>query len=228
MIPSVLIAIPTGRSGWSPDFAMSLLGLVTQPLKGGLRLAKEPVVRWCYHRSSALPQNRHNLVREAQKMGVSHLLFLDDDMTFPADTLGRLLARGALVAAANCTTRALPIIPTAVKNDQRVPSAGKTGIELVDQVGCAVMLIDMKVFDRVPLPWFKFEWDEAYPDTYCSEDMYFCKKVRAQGIGIAIDHDLSQQIGHVGEMEYAHSMIDPAELAEINAKSAPSQHIKVA
>jgi hypothetical protein len=206
---------------------MSLIDVVTRPIAEALGLVEEPPVRWCYHRSSALPQNRHNLVREAQKMGVSHILFLDDDMTFPPDTLERMLRAGKPIVAANCTTRALPIVTTAIKNEKRITSLGKTGLEYVDQVGMAVMLIDMKVFDRVPLPWFSFAWDAEYPDTYCSEDMFFCKKARAEGIPIVVDHELSQQIGHVGELEYRHDMVDEAELAEVNARADPTKHIKV-
>lgn len=228
MIPSVMIAIPTGRGGWSADFCMSLIDVVTRPIAAALGYETEPAVSWRYERSSAIVQNRHNLVRHAQQAGVSHILFLDDDMTFPADTLERLLRAGRPIVAANCPTRSIPIVPTAVKNDRRIVSMGKTGLELVNQVGLAVMLIDMKVFARIDLPWFSFAWDRQYPDTYCSEDMYFCKKARASGIGVWVDHLLSQEIGHVGEIEYRHEMIDEAEVAALNDAAAPSQHIQVA
>lgn len=218
MTPSVLVAIPTGKAGWAPDFCMSLLEVLVRPYAPALGV--EPLIRWEYHRSSNVVQNRHNLVRAAKKMGVSHILWLDDDMTFPADTLERLLKHRLPIVGANCTTRALPIIPTAVKNDQRLPSLGKSGIESIDQVGMAVMLTETAVFDRVPLPWFLMEWDQRFPDTYCSEDMYFCRKAKSAGFRIFIDHDLSQQIGHIGEITYEHSMVDDGELAAINERHA--------
>lgn len=228
MTPSILIAIPTGGRGWQPQFCMSWADIITRPMAPSLGLTEEPIVRWCYHASSSLVQNRHNLVREAQNMGVSHIFWLDDDMTFPPDTLERFLCHKAPIVAANCTTRSLPIVPTAVKNEKRITSAGKTGVEYIDQIGMAVMLVEMSVYDKVPLPWFSFAWDQEYPDTYCSEDMYFCKKAKAAGIKILIDHDISQQIGHVGEMEYRHDLVDEAELAEINKRAAPTKHIRIA
>lgn len=218
MTPSILVAVPTGKAGWAPDFCLSLLNVLVRPYAASLGFPQEPEIRWEYHRSSNVVQNRHNLVRSAQKLKSSHILWLDDDMTFPPDTLERLLKHKLPIVGANCTTRALPIIPVAVKNNERIPSAGKSGVERIDQVGLAVMLTETSVFDRVPLPWFLMEWDQQYPDTYCSEDMYFCRKAKKAGFQVAIDHDLSQQIGHIGEIEFDHSMIDADELAKLNAR----------
>lgn len=203
---SVMVAIPTGGRGWQPDFAMSFLDVATRPMAPAL--GEEPELRWVYHRSSNICQNRHNLVREAQKAKATHILWLDDDMTFPPDTLERLLLRKLPIVAANCTTRALPIITTAVKNNRRIKSLGKTGLEAIDQIGMAVMLTETSVFDKVPAPWFIFAWDKEFPDTYMSEDMYFCRKAKAHGIPVFVDHDLSQKIGHVGEIEYTHDMAE--------------------
>ena len=219
MTPSILVAIPTGRSGWSPEFTFSLIAMLMRPIAASLGLDAEPVIHWQYWRSSNLVQNRHNLAREAQELAVSHVLWLDDDMTFPPDTLERLLRPRLAIIGANCTTRAMPIIPTAVKNDQRIISAGRHGLESIDQFGMAVVLTERQVFDKIPLPWFKMEWDPRYPDTYCSEDMYFCRKAKACGFRVWIDHDLSNQIGHIGEMTFDHSMVDATELAEVNERA---------
>ncbi len=221
MSPSILVAIPTGRSGWSPEFCMSLLEVLVRPMAQELGLKDEPLLRWQYIRSSNVVQNRHNLVRAAQEMKVSHIMWLDDDMTFPADTLVRLLKTGFPIIGANCTTRALPIVPTAVKNDRRISSEGRHGLESIDQFGMAVVLTKTSIFDEIELPWFKMEWDARFPDTYMSEDMYFCRKAKTAGFKIVIDHDLSNQIGHIGEMTFDHSMVNAEELRQINERSAP-------
>jgi len=213
---AVLIAVPTGRSGWAPDFTMSLLELLTRPMAADLGLPEEPILRWSYHRSSNVCQNRHNLVRGAQKLGVSHILWLDDDMTFPADTLVRLLKHDRDIVTANCTTRAVPIVPTAIKRNQRIPSIGRRGLEIIDQVGLAVVLTRLEVFENVALPWFLFVWDPEFPDTYMTEDCYFFRKARAAGLDVWVDHDVSQEIGHIGELEFSHGMIDVKELAAFN------------
>lgn len=228
MTPSVFIGIPTGRNGWLPEFTMSLIDVLGHQMGEALGCASEPVVKWGYYRSSALPQNRHNLVRMAQKADASHILFLDDDMTFPPNTLERLLAANKPIVSTNCTTRTVPVITTAIKDDKRIMSEGRSGLEEVDQVGMAVMLINLKVFDRIPLPWFKFDWDEEYPETYCSEDIYFCRKANQAGFRVWIDHDLSLGIGHLGEMEYGHDLVTAEEIDKKNAQAGPFKHIKVA
>lgn len=192
---------------------MALFELLLRPS------GEDMTIRWQYARSSNLCQNRHSLVRAAQQLKCCHILWLDDDMTFPPDTLERLLGHAMPIVGANYTTRALPIIPTAVKNDQRVSSDGKTGLEFIDQFGFGVVLTETKIFDKIPLPWFLFDWDAGYPDAYCSEDMYFCKKAKHAGFRIAIDHDLSNQVQHIGEMQFDHSMVDSDELDGINVRA---------
>lgn len=218
MTPSFLIAIPTGRGGWAPDFVLSLINVIVKPMAVNCGWTEEPTMRWEYQRSANICQNRHNLVKSAMALGVSHILWLDDDMTFPPDTLERLIRHGLPIVAANCTTRVLPIIPTAVKNDHRITSLDKSGLESVDQLGLAVVLTETKVFASIPMPWFKMEWDQKFPDTYMTEDCYFFRKAREAGYRTMIDHDLSKEIGHIGEITYDHSMVDDGELAELNAR----------
>lgn len=205
---SVAISIPSGRD-WKRDFCMSLIDMRDLSVRQSLGLDYEPAQHIHYHASSNICQNRHNLVREAQKRECTHILWLDDDMRFPDDTLIRLLRHSLPFVAANCTTRAVPILPTAVKNGKRLPSVDRSGLEEVDQVGFGVVLCETRIFDAVAKPWFSFEWDPEFPDTYMSEDVYFCRKARASGFKIMIDHDLSNQIGHIGDMEFTHDMTEP-------------------
>jgi len=37
---------------------------------------------------------------------------------------------------------------------------------------------------------------------YEPEDFYFCKKLRANGVSVYVDHDVSQEVAHVGDFEY--------------------------
>jgi len=62
---------------------------------------------------SMLVQQRHSLVERALRQNPTHILFIDSDMEFPADTLNRLLAADKDIVGANCTTRAMPPEPTA-------------------------------------------------------------------------------------------------------------------
>jgi hypothetical protein len=55
-------------------------------------------------------------------------------------------------------------------------------------------------------PLFMMEW---VPDTggYCGEDIYFCQVAQEAGFDVWIDHDLSQNILHVGRMAYGQDVM---------------------
>lgn len=210
MNPSVMIAIPSG-SDWKADFGMSLAGLIAsinKPLRKGKHIE---MLRLWNTKGSILSRSRQTLVEKAQAEKVSHILFLDSDMVFPEWTLHRLLDLELMVVAANCATKQIPSSPTARHYDpmtlagEQVHSNGIGKlIEEVWRVGTGVMLINMKVFDKVPSPWFDITWNETLKD-YTGEDWNFCAKVQNAGIPIHIDHVLSQHIGHVGSYTFTHN-----------------------
>lgn len=213
MNPSVMIAIPSG-SDWKADFGMSLAGLMAhigRPLKNDKRIE---MLRLNNLKGSILSRSRQKLVEQAQKEGVSHILFLDSDMTFPVWTLHRMLDQEKMILAANCAVKQLPSNPTARHYDpmsqpgQVVYSdAEKPALEEVWRVGTGVMLINMKVFDKVPSPWFDITWNPDLQD-YTGEDWNFCAKAQAAGIPIHVDHMLSLHIGHIGSYTYTHDDMD--------------------
>ena len=208
--PSVMIAIPSGGS-WKADFGMSLLGLVgsiSRPLRNGSIEA----LHYRNIRGSILSRSRERLVEEAVKAEVSHLLFLDDDMTFPPATVHKLLDADVGVIAANCVAKVLPAVPTArTKNGKWggtvLSSQGKKGLEKVWRVGTGVMLINMEVFKKLKKPYFPVDWEQGHED-FVGEDWGFCRLLEKAGITIWVDHDLSKAIQHVGN--YAYSMDNEA------------------
>lgn len=68
-----------------------------------------------------------------------------------------------------------------------------TGLLEVFACGRSGMLIRRDVFETMPDPWF--ELGKTNPE-YAGEDMHFCEKLRAAGIPIKADLDLT--FGHVG------------------------------
>jgi len=160
-----------------------------------------------------LVSQRHELVDMAQKEGATHILWLDSDMRFPADLFSRLLDRDMDVVAANCPKRRMPIGPTAgnfdVETRRKVDVFTRpesTGLEQVDMVGTGVMLCRMSVFDQIPKPYFATPW-VAEANSYQGEDVYFCKLLKDAGIPVFIDHDVSKEIGHIGNFEYRHNHV---------------------
>lgn len=144
--------------------------------------------------------------REAVLVGAldrqaTHVLWLDTDMTFPADTAIRLAAHNLPVVACNCVMRDPRLFFTARRNGQVIETApDASGVEAVDTVGPAVMLMHTDVVTRLPRPWFEHGRNERGEDI--GEDVMFCRKLRTAGQAIYIDHDLSKEIGHIGQHTY--------------------------
>lgn len=173
-----------------------------------------------------LPDVRHRIAAEAAVERCTHLLWLDSDMIFPPDTLHRLLRHNLPIVGANYARRVYPHVPTAHYLDRGadgvVWSDGKTGTEIVKHVGCGVCLMDIRVFDAVEPPYFAFVADAKTGLVTRGEDVYFCEKLAAAGIPTHVDHDLSQEIGHEGEMVFTmeHARIARKAKAEEDAIKA--------
>jgi hypothetical protein len=140
----------------------------------------------------------------ALQTGASHLLFVDADMRFPVDTLDRLLAHERDIVAANYVQRTMPEWWTARRGWQSVSSVEQTGLQVVDSVGCGVMLIRASVFQLLKKPWFDTPYDGLQ---HVGEDLSFCRLAQGQGIHVWIDHDLSQQVRHQGTIEWGVSTV---------------------
>lgn len=146
-----------------------------------------------------LPNLRCEAARMTVKQNLSHLLFLDSDMRFPPDTLDKLLQRERPIVAVNCKDRQHN--QWTARRNGRICSNGRTGVEAVNTVGCAVMLIAASVFKALPEPWFSTPWDEK-TGKHTGEDVYFCNLARQHGFDIWIDHDLSQHVRHAATVEF--------------------------
>jgi hypothetical protein len=151
---------------------------------------------------------RNNMVETALQDGCTHILFIDADMRFPNDSLIRLLRHNKGIVGVNATTRSEPVKPTAKKLEVRedsvvwhpVWSKEATGIEIVDGIGCGVMLIDAEVIKGIEKPYFYFE--QLPNHKILGEDIYFCIKASDAGYQTYVDHDLSKEIKHIGSYQY--------------------------
>lgn len=162
------------------------------------------------NRGTLIVNQRHELVVEAMRNECDAILWLDDDMRFPPDTLFRLLAHDVPVVAANYCTRKEPVHPVAFTHVDRANPAmyrycwtekDSTGLEQVDTVGMGVMLTHISAFLSISPPAFNLTWNEAGAG-FEGEDIYFCLKLREAGVKVMVDHDLSKLIQHDGEHAY--------------------------
>lgn len=129
----------------------------------------------------------------ALQRGATHLLFLDSDMTFPADLLHSFIIRDVDVVAANYRRRrALHDFTAGGLRNEIVSSVGATGMEQVRTIGFGAVLIRTTVFRQIPQPWF------SNPGGHTEfEDVAFCCNCAAAGIPIYVDHDVSQNVAHL-------------------------------
>lgn len=128
----------------------------------------------------------------------THVLWLDTDMAFPPDTAIRLARHNQSIVACNCVMRDPRLLFTAMRDGRRLETTPESsGLERVDQVGPAVMLMRIDAVAGLERPWFEHGRNSAGGDI--GEDVMLCRKLRTAGRDIYIDHDLSKEIGHIGQ-----------------------------
>jgi hypothetical protein len=189
-----------------PDFSRCLSHLVAfmgqTPICSSLDLK---VAKNC----SLLSVARQEMLDECLAGGYSHMLMLDDDMVFPPDLAHRLDFHGKRCIGVNSLRKNPDYLHYTAKglDGQWVESKGKTGVQEVAEVGLAMFLLDLDAVRKTKKPHFEVRWNDA-KQVYAGEDMYFCRKLRAAGEKIYIDHGLSNQCGHVGSLVYTFDFYD--------------------
>lgn len=215
----LMIGVPSTGS-WESDFGISLVNaaLGVWSDEGLTALKNLNVVKegggvdilTMVSRGSLLPSQRTDIVRRAQAKGCTHLLFVDDDMTFPMHSIIGLLARNVDIVGANCATKAIPPSPTArmgEKEDEELFTRyDSRGLKQVTRLGTGVLMIKMEVFEKLSEPWFSIPWEEE-KQGFIGEDVFFCRRAIEAGFNLHVDQDLSRQVGHVGRMEYCHQLM---------------------
>ena len=163
---------------------------------------------------TALCMNRIKLCKDAVAAGCTHILFLDDDMVFPMHTLIHFLHHDLPIVAANCARKELPPRSTARDDAKNCiwTTKASTGLQEVNAVGTAVMLIKTDVLKALPQPWYA-EIYNPLTETSTGEDVFFCELARRHGFKVFIDHDISKEVLHMGGFEYRHQLSDQWEAA---------------
>ena len=207
----LLVGIPSGDI-WNSDFGMSLamfMNEMQRPVPG----CRSVSMRVSNIKGSILSRQRHMLVQEAEKWGADYILFIDSDQKFPPNLFHRLYSHRKWVIGANVATRIFPSKPTARKRsdtlvgDPVYTTPHSPELEKVWMLGTGVLLVDMKVFKKIPPPWFEITWVPELND-YRGEDWTFMMKLEEAGIARWVDHHLSVGIGHIGQFVYGHDVVE--------------------
>lgn len=186
-------------------FAVSLASMMCRigaaRLKEGI---EEQRVNVYLLEGSNIAENRLKLVKRAMEAGGTHVVFIDDDMSFPNDMLQRLLAHNLPIVACNYPRRRphKGFVAGKLDGTMMLTTATSTGLEEALWTGFGFAVIEIEVFKRVSLPWFVNAW-VADAQGFTTEDIPFCAKAREAGYRILIDHDASKQVQHCGTYEYA-------------------------
>lgn len=206
--PFVALGIPSGDM-LHTDFAMALAMLCQSPGAPIFLLNA---------RSSLVPLGRNQCVAAAQIMKATHLLFLDTDMVFPADTLARLLAHDKDIVGATYSQRMPPFHPLCV-NENGEHAHLTRGLARMRLMPTGCLLIRLAVFDALDKPYFRLAVEA---EQLRGEDYHFCESARAAGFEIWCDGDLSKEIGHVGQKIYHIGDVAPQKILGVMTPNSPA------
>jgi hypothetical protein len=148
--------------------------------------------------STYIHMGREYFLEACERQGASHVLWLDSDMSFPPEAAIRLARHDQPVVGCNYVTRDGTGRFTARRDGQPVaPTAENTGLEAVDGLGFGVLLMRLDVVLGMPRPRFRHGLNAIDGDI--GEDLMMCRALGAAGYTVYLDHDLSQEIGHIGQ-----------------------------
>lgn len=125
--------------------------------------------------------------------GAEYILFIDSDMTFPADALNRLLDHDLDIVGCDYRMRASPFERIGTYEPHMIqPDEGLAERTLL---GLGFLLVKRRVFEKLPSPWFQRVYEGRI---FRTEDLFFCKNAIEAGFQIWCDLDLSKQVDHIG------------------------------
>lgn len=164
-----------------------------------------------FHVGTLIVNQREQLVQMAFDAGSTHILWLDSDMMFPADTAHQLLKHQKPIVAANYVTRQYPHKTVAYtdKTDWSsylLNSVAQQDLIAVDAVGMGCVLTETAVFKKLSKPYFKTSWSEQLQD-HVGEDFNLCYDLTALGYEILIDNNVSLKVQHLGTFAFSHSLV---------------------
>jgi hypothetical protein len=161
--------------------------------------------------TSYIPHNRELIAKEAVRLDADYVLYIDTDMTFPADALTKLLSRNKEIIGVMYNYKGTPPRPTAkldpkYKDECKViEKNGEVFGSITDEtkpfrcraVGTGFFIIKVSVLKKLERPYFTFI-PETENNEVVGEDVYFCDKAREAGYEIWCDPTI--KIGHIGLM----------------------------
>ena len=148
---------------------------------------------------------RNQLVEQALINNCTHILMMDTDQIYPADTITKLLSYNLPIVTAKVHRRYAPFDPLLLRGSlgryHRVPDEEwepVNGLIEVDATGTGCVLFSAEVFRKLEFPWFKIIPGEGKRKSI-GEDVYMFSKAREAGYKIFVDTSI--EISHLATLE---------------------------
>lgn len=182
----VLIAIPS--TGYIPAQTVSSL----------LELNTPPHTKHTILIGALIYEARERLAESALAEGYTHILWLDSDITFPQDTLYKLLKCDADIACGLVYRRVAPYTPLIFRKQdnglyREILNYLQNRIIDIDACGFGCVLTKVDAISKM------YEcYDKLFAPDNLGEDLQFCE--RAKDMGLNIVCDTSVKCGHLGQI----------------------------
>ena len=197
----VAVLVPSQNGFWPAKFCGSLSNMVIH-FQGSEYKEGDHDITVISKSGPVMPEVRHRLIGDAMAWEATHILMISPELTFPADSIHRMLKRGRGVVAVNYLKNFISQDFSAYRAGSTVkPDPVLPETEEVDGVSIGMALFCMPVFDVLELPYFKHEQIEDTP-AFTEDHIFFWEKCKEKEIPCIIDHELSQEIKslHHGEI----------------------------
>jgi len=195
----IVIAMPSGGFP-AVGFVRSLVDMVAYSWKHGLKITRMATTErnWIHWARNMLAGMLKNHVDSEDGQMFTHILWLDDDHTFDADTAVRLALDGECdMVTPVVYRRSDPILPCVFvyANDPANPFQHHPMVDIpemlmkIDAMGFAFVLMRREVLDKIPEPHFMINPNKG-------EDICFCMRAREFGVEMYVDGRI--KIKHIG------------------------------
>jgi len=190
-LPTVLICIPNAGMVHT-DYMLSLIGLHSYS-RGFAKVAIAD------NKSSYIDMNRNMLAGNAVAHRYDMVLFTDTDMSFPKNSLERLIKAERAVVGVAYKSRHQELIVGATLDGMPLE---EDGLREMDYLGGGLLLVRTSVFAAMGAPWF---YNEYLPGSTMpvGENVVFCRNVRKEGLEIWCDQTLSREVLHIGTKAFS-------------------------
>lgn len=194
----IAVCVPVYRD-CRAGFTQSLARMVARTAPANFNYngaVTRPEIEIFFKPGSMIAHSRNWLAGQALQWGAHYILWADDDHSFPPETLIRLLRHNLAMVGINALRRGTSqALSTSSREGDLVMTTkdkAEAGlVEEVDSLGLGLCLMNAAVIRDLEAPLF--DTDLA---SMIGEDVFLCRRLRAAGVKIHVDHALSWESRH--------------------------------